>query len=101
MWKLASSLKRACAGVEIARRPCRYSEHRPNVGRVYILRKCMVRAMSPKRVTWHLTVVLIRRWGWKLFQSIVLTGVPAAGLLIRNHHARATGRLPDGGGSHL
>jgi len=49
MWKLVSSLKRACAGVEMARRPCRYSEHRPNVGRVYILRKCVVRAMSSKR----------------------------------------------------
>ena len=49
MWKLASSLKRACAGVEIARRPCRYSEHRPNVGRLSIPRKCLMRVMSPKR----------------------------------------------------
>ena len=40
---------RACAGVETARRPCRYSEHRPNVGRLSILRKCLLRVMSPKR----------------------------------------------------
>jgi len=46
--KLVSSLKRACAGVETARRPCRYSEHRPNVSRAYILRKCLVRAISPR-----------------------------------------------------
>jgi len=44
----SASLKRACAGVETARRPYWYSEHRPNVDRVYILRKCLVRAMSPK-----------------------------------------------------
>jgi len=48
MWNLVPSLKRACAGVETARRPCGYSEHCPNVGRVYILRKCLVRAMTPK-----------------------------------------------------
>ena len=46
--KLMSSLNRACAGVETARRPCRYSKHRPNVSRAYIVRKCLVRAMSPK-----------------------------------------------------
>jgi len=34
--------------LECARRPCWNSEHRHNMGRVYILRKCLVRAMSPK-----------------------------------------------------
>ena len=46
---LNSGLKRACAGVETPRRPYRYSEHRPNVGRLSILRKCLLRVMSPKR----------------------------------------------------
>jgi len=54
MWKLVSSFKRAFAGVETARRPCRYSEHRPNVGCVYILRKCLVRAwLSPEILVSH------------------------------------------------
>jgi len=48
MWNGIPRLKRACAGVEMARRPCWYSEHCPNVGRVRILRKCLVRAMSPE-----------------------------------------------------
>jgi len=42
MWNVVTRLKRACAGVETARRPCRYSEHRPNVGRLSILRKSHV-----------------------------------------------------------
>jgi len=50
MWKLVLSLKRACVGVETSCRPCQYSEHSHNVGRVYILRKCLVRAMSPKKM---------------------------------------------------
>jgi len=49
MWNTVTRLKRACAGVETARHPCRYSEHHPIVGRLSILRKCLVRAMSPKR----------------------------------------------------
>jgi len=47
--KLVPSLERVCSGVETARRPCWYSEHNPNVGRVYIQRKCLERAMSPKK----------------------------------------------------
>jgi len=53
--------KRACAGVETARRPCRYSEHRPNVGRLSILRKCLLRVMSPREMG-QVTPLKIEVW---------------------------------------
>ena len=69
MSKLVPGLKRACAGVETARRPCRYSEHRPNVGRVYILRKCQVRAMSPKKME---RVTPLKTKVWKHMHIFIL-----------------------------
>jgi len=53
MWNGVPRLKMACARVETARRPCRYFEHRPNMNRVSIVRKCLVRVMSPKSIGDH------------------------------------------------
>ena len=41
--KWSAKIEKGVHRVETERRPCRYSEHRPNVGRLSILRKCLVR----------------------------------------------------------
>jgi len=63
MWNGVPRLKRACAGVEIPRRPCWYFEHRPNVGCVSIVRKCLVRViLSKSPIRWGVTPLKTEVW---------------------------------------